>query len=321
MAINAQPGSVELSPKCGQRSPDILFDNMASIEARNRRYLPATTDSSKKSTSLSQYADMKKRLKAKRSDGELDARAFEKFMGYARNYENLSEAQRQELLKAMTPSPPPTRTLREGGNVGIGTVLVKLLKVTLTLSIYLAMGFLLMMALLTPFRYVLGLLGFIALPFIIASLSEQSGDTAEDEDEQPKLESSAKPNDTRAWLADAEADAVLGEVATKIGAQLTLMDKLMPGQEQTQAFKDATNLMNTDLPKLIEFYENVPEELRNSDYLGESPDQTLANGLQRVSRKIDALIAQLKQAPLDELAIHGRMLDYQSGEADGLNID
>lgn len=305
-------------PKTTTRHPDILFDNMASIEARNRRYLPAATDSSKKSTSLSQYADMKKRLKAKRSDGELDAPAFKKFMGYAQDYENLSQAQRQELLKAMMPSPPPTRTIKEGGESGIGTAVVTVLRVTLTLSIFLAVSVLLVMAMFSPFRLVLGMLGFIALPFIIASLSEQSGDDTEEKNAQPKPESSAKPNNTRAWLTNAEADAVLGEVATKIGAQLTLMDKLMPGQEQTQAFKDATNLMNTDLPKLIEFYENVPEELCNYDYLGQTPDAMLATGLKRISAKADEVINLLKQGPLDELAIHGRYLENAHGNGDSI---
>lgn len=301
---------------------DILFDNMASIEARNRVYLPATSNSSQKSTSLSQYADMKKRLKAKRSDGELDAPAFKKFMGYAQDYENLSETQRQELLKAMTPSPPPTRTIKEGGDNGIEMAVMTVLRVTLTLSIFLAVSVLLVMAMFSPFRYVLGLFGFIALPFIIASLSEQSSEDSQnenkDETAQPRLESSAKPNTTRTWLADAEADAVLGEVATKIGAQLTLMDKLMPGQEQTQAFKDATNLMNTDLPKLIEFYENVPEELCNYDYLGQTPDAMLATGLKRISAKADEVINLLKQGPLDELAIHGRYLENAHGNGDSI---
>ena len=117
----------------------------------------------------------------------------------------------------------------------------------------------------------------------------------------------------RGWLNSVEADTALSKVATTLSTQLDLMEKLMPGQEKTAAHSAATDLLETDLPKLIEFYQNVPEELRASDYLGQSPEAMLQAGLAKVSQKAAEVINQLKCGPLDNLAVHTRYLENAHG--------
>lgn len=272
-----------------------------------------------------------RRLLGRKFAGSSISRAdFERLSQYIAKYHDLTTAQRRELYAALAPSPPPVRTSTPAvtsDSVGVAALVM--------LAFVFVMGAI--GALVTNLSAISLIITGIAVStalFVGIIIAGELKDTAKAP--PAKKVASAKsplrlPESTKAEnlpitlaarMALNQASFGFGNEAVRtcheIDKQLSLLGKLMQGQEKTAAHKAAVDLLENDLPKLVEFYQNVPEELRNTEYLGQTPEAILEAGLRRIHARLEELINQLKQAPLDNLAIHGRFLENQHSNGDDL---
>ena len=109
--------------------------------------------------------------------------------------------------------------------------------------------------------------------------------------------------------------------ASKLKQQLLVLGQLLATAAENTPARDAVEtLMRDDLPKLVNAYVKIPEELRHDSHLGQTPATLLEAGLRRLSLKADELTNQLKKDCFEELDVHVRYLGYQTNHADGNSL-
>ena len=75
-------------------------------------------------------------------------------------------------------------------------------------------------------------------------------------------------------------------------------------------------LVGEYLPGIVSSYTAIPAHLRAEAAVGGvSPDQSLAESLERISGEIEGVTRQLATGSIDDLAIKARYLDYRYGAA------
>lgn len=115
------------------------------------------------------------------------------------------------------------------------------------------------------------------------------------------------------------ARAVLQELGSRLDALGQQLAKV-PAEHETA--RDIRKLVGETLPEMVDSYQKIPDHLRREKNGGTSPDEQIAQGLQKISTEIDSITRQLAQGSIDNLAITHRYLDYKYGEGiEGENAD
>lgn len=123
---------------------------------------------------------------------------------------------------------------------------------------------------------------------------------------------------TQLWL-EAQRPALPPPAARAIdtiGAQLdTLGAQIARLGSDDPAVGDVRRLIGEHLPDMVASYTRIPAHLRGETRGGQTADQQLGEGLQRISGEIDDLSRRLAEGDLDALATQARYLDYRYGNA------
>jgi len=99
----------------------------------------------------------------------------------------------------------------------------------------------------------------------------------------------------------------IGVQLDALGLQLENVDPAHPAAAETR------KLVGEYLPEMIDSYNRIPAGLRREQRAGATPDEQLAESLQKISGEIDQVTRQLADGALDDLAIRTRYLDYKFG--------
>ena len=108
--------------------------------------------------------------------------------------------------------------------------------------------------------------------------------------------------------ASRQLDAI-GLRLDALGVQLEGIDPAEP------AVGDVRRLIGEHLPGMVASYTRIPAHLRGEQRGGKTADQTLNEGLSRITGEIDALSLRRAEGDLDSLATEARYLDYRYGNA------
>lgn len=101
----------------------------------------------------------------------------------------------------------------------------------------------------------------------------------------------------------------IGMQLDALGLQLERIDDAQP------AAVEIRKLVGEHLPELVSTYTAIPAHLRGEARGGTTPDEQLAESLDRISGEIDSVTRQLASGTIDDLAIKARYLDYKYGGA------
>ena len=122
---------------------------------------------------------------------------------------------------------------------------------------------------------------------------------------------------TELWL-EAQRPALPPPAAAlvdRIGLQLDALGVQLEGIDQTlPAAREVRQLVGEHLPEAVDAYRRIPAQLRREKRAGSSPDEQIAQSLEKISHEIDSVTRQLASGALDDLAVRTRFLDYKYGE-------
>ncbi|MFA5990169.1 MAG: hypothetical protein WC803_11280 [Sphingomonas sp.] len=129
------------------------------------------------------------------------------------------------------------------------------------------------------------------------------------------------PARTGRWLNSQRAalPAPAMSLIDQIGLRLdTLQPQLATLAENDPAAAEVRKLVGEQLPEFIKGYTRVPQNLRNVERNGKTPDTQLVEGLALIEGQIGDMTAQLAQGDLDQLETRGRYLEikYRSDGVD-----
>ena len=100
----------------------------------------------------------------------------------------------------------------------------------------------------------------------------------------------------------------IGMQLDALGLQLDQIDENHAGAAEIRA------LVSDHLPGLVSTYTAIPAHLRSECREGGvTPDETLVEGLGRISAEIETVTRELASGMIDDLAIKARYLDYKYG--------
>jgi len=124
---------------------------------------------------------------------------------------------------------------------------------------------------------------------------------------------------TELWLEARRTDLPppASRLVDQIGIQLDgLSLQLDRAGDQEPAMAEIRKLVGEYLPGIVSSYTAIPAHLRAEAAAGGvSPDQSLAESLERISGEIEGVTRQLATGSIDDLAIKARYLDYRYGAA------
>lgn len=116
---------------------------------------------------------------------------------------------------------------------------------------------------------------------------------------------------SRSRALPAPARTIMTSISDRLGTLDPLIARLDPkGPEAIEV----RGLLAEQLPALVDEYERVPASLRSVDRNGQSPEQTLRQGLVLIEKESAELLERLAQADLDGLQTRGRYLDLKYGD-------
>lgn len=125
---------------------------------------------------------------------------------------------------------------------------------------------------------------------------------------------------TELWLETQRPalPAPAAELVGRIGVQLDALGvQLEKVGEDQPALREVRKLVGEHLPSVVTAYTAIPEQLRQEQQAGRSPDQDLADSLGKISAEIDNVTRQLAAGQIDQLAVTTRFLDYKYGGETG----
>ena len=106
------------------------------------------------------------------------------------------------------------------------------------------------------------------------------------------------------------------EIVDRLGVQLDALGLQLEGAGEQPATLEVRKLVGEHLPDMISTYRRIPAHLRREPRAdGRTPDEQLADGLDKISGEIDQITRQLAAGDLDNLQVRGRYLDYKYGGA------